>query len=162
MNFYSPFFISHQWCGYLIVNHQHMRYLLAIILYLASASAFAQCTATPAESFENFIPKFAESKPLALSRTIYPTYTLRIDYSFENRKEITSAIRTPVSKIKDETTPTIKQILAKNEMAMEIKDVKSKQATVAVFKPNSDWLLTYHFINRLGCWYLHHIEDHSL
>lgn len=24
------------------------------------------------------------------------------------------------------------------------------------------WLLSYHFTARASCWYLHHIEDHSL
>jgi hypothetical protein len=139
-----------------------MRHLLALVLCLLSAQVLAQCKAAPVESFQEFIAKFSDSKPLATSRTIYPTYTLRHEVGVENGKEVTSAVKTSVSKAKDETTPTIKQILAKNQMAMEIREVKSKQATVAVLKPDTDWLLTYHFINRQGCWYLHHIEDHSL
>ncbi len=139
-----------------------MRYLLALVLCLSSASVLAQCKAAPTESFQEFIPRFADSKPIALSRTIYPTYTLRHQVGIENGKKVTSAIKTSVSKARDESTPTIKQILSKNQMAMEIKELKSKQATLAVFKPDTDWLLTYHFVNRQGCWYLHHIEDHSL
>ncbi len=139
-----------------------MRPLLTLLIFFFSTQGFAQCKSAPAETFQDFLAKFTESKPLAMSRTIYPTYTLRHEVGVENGKEVTSAVKTTVSKTKDETTPTIKQILVKNQMAMNVKDVRKKQATVEVFKADTDWLLTYHFVERQGCWYLHHIEDHSL
>lgn len=144
------------------VSHLSMRLLLTLLLLFSSAQSLAQCKSVTVEPFQDFISKFSESKPLALSRTIYPTYTLRHEYGVENGKEVASAVKTRVSKTQDESTPSIKQILAKNQMAMEVKEVQRKRATVNVFKPDSDWLLTYHFIERQGCWYLHHIEDHSL
>lgn len=139
-----------------------MRPLLALLICFFSVQGFAQCKSITAENFQDFIDEFAASKPLAMSRTIYPTYTLRHEVGVENGKEIVSAVKTTVSKTKDESTPTIKQILVKNQMAMNVKDLRKKQATVEIFKPDTDWLLTYHFVVRQGCWYLHHIEDHSL
>ena len=139
-----------------------VRLLLALSFVFLSAQAFAQCKSVPAEIFQDFIDGFSESKTLAMSRTIYPTYTLRHEAGVENGKEIVSAIKTTVSKADDVATPTITQLLARNQLTMRVKNVGNKQATVEVFKPDTDWLLSYHFVERHGCWFLHHVEDHSL
>jgi hypothetical protein len=139
-----------------------VRHLITLLLFCFAAPVLAQCKSFPTEPFQEFIAKFSESKPFAATRTIYPTYTLRHEFGEVNGKETTCTVKTPVSKTKDEAIPTINQVLARNQMAMEFKELKKRKATVAVFKPDTDWLLTYHFVERQGCWYLHHVEDHSL
>ncbi|MEN6630641.1 MAG: hypothetical protein ABFC42_13475, partial [Sulfuricella sp.] len=101
-------------------------------------------------------------KTFAISRTPYPTTTIRHEYGLEDGKGVDTKIKVKVTKAMDAATPTIEQILQRNSMAFELKSRSSRAAVIEVFKPGTDWLLSFHFVAKGNCWYLDHIEDHSL
>lgn len=139
-----------------------MRLLFIILLFAVSNTSAAPCTSEVTEDFGIFFAKFSEDKSFAVNRTLYPTYIEQHKYGIENGKEAHSSIKTKVTKSTDLATPTITEILRKKNMESKVKSLTIKNAVVEVFKPDTDWLLSYHFMVRGSCWYLHHIEDHSL
>jgi len=139
-----------------------MRLLFALLFLFLSNISAALCNSGVTEDFGIFFAKFSEEKLFAVERTIYPTYTLRNEYGFENGKDAHSVVKTLITKSMDVNTPTINEILRKNSMESKVKSLTVSHAVVDIFKPDTDWLLNYHFEVRGACWYLHHIEDHSL
>lgn len=139
-----------------------MKVLASMLLLALPFTATAQCKATERENFPEFIAKFAEQKSFATARTIYPSYTLRHEYGIEDDKGIDSVIKTPVSKDADAKESTMNEFVRRNGMKLITKSPKGRQAIVEMSKEGTDWLLTYHFIRQGNCWFLHHIEDHSL
>ena len=139
-----------------------MRLLLTFIFLVISNTASALCNSGVDENFGVFFAKFSDEKKFSVNRTLYPTYTLRHEYGEKNGKEVHTTVKTIISKHDDSATPTITEILRRNGMETKIKSKDSTNALVNVYKPDTDWLLSYHFKLRSSCWYLHHIEDHSL
>lgn len=138
-----------------------MKSACALLFLSISAGAIADCT-KPDQSFEDFFAKFSESKNFALDRTIYPTYTLRAIPNLEYGDITVIKVMTTISRKDDLPSPTINAILLQNGMNSEIHAMHHDNVVVKIFKPATDWLLTYEFTKKHGCWYLHHIEDHSL
>lgn len=139
-----------------------MKYLISLVLFVVPLSTLAECKATGRENFAEFFSLFAEQKSFAIARTIYPTYVLRHEYGVEDDKEVHSVVKTPVSKSTDASSPTMNEFALKNGLQLTTQSQKGKASIVRMEKPDSDWLLTYHFVRRGSCWFLHHIEDHSL
>jgi len=139
-----------------------MRLLLTFLFLVISNTSIALCNSGVDENFGIFLAKFSDEKKFSVNRTLYPTYTLRHEYGVENGKEVHSTVKTIITKDDDSATPTIAEILRINSMETKVKSTNSTNAVVNVYKPDTDWLLSYHFKLRGSCWYLHHIEDHSL
>ena len=133
-----------------------------LLIAFVSAS-YAKCEATTKESFVVFFPRFAASKVFATDRTIYPSKTIRHEYGLDSRgKDVDVSVETVVTKKMDARYPSIGEFMKTNSMESKQKSLSSSNAVVDIFKPDSDWLLSYHFQLRGKCWYLYHIEDHSL
>ncbi|MFN4360260.1 MAG: hypothetical protein ACK4F4_06000 [Hylemonella sp.] len=52
--------------------------------------------------------------------------------------------------------------MAGNGLQAKVKSRKKTAVVVEVFKPNTDWLVSWHFRTKSGCWYFWRHEDHSL
>lgn len=124
--------------------------------------AQAECKSAAAEPFERFIGAFTENKAFAVSRTHYPLVSLRHEVSYEEDREILSAVETYISKAKDVGHPSMGAFAHDNAMQLRTSELQKRSATVRMEKPDTDWLLTYHFVRKGPCWYLQRIEDHSL
>lgn len=135
--------------------------VLAIACVMAPALA-GECRSHPTEEFSGFFARFAVQKQFSVSRSLYPSYVIRHDAEAEIEQSGEHTIRTPLSREDDAATPTIDEQVQRNGMQTKIRLLSARQAVIELFKPDTDWLLTYHFENRRGCWYLHHVEDHSL
>lgn len=138
-----------------------MRYLILLSLLLPS-SAFAGCKAGAPEPFAQFIAAFARDKPFAVARTRYPMTILRHETGYEDGKEVHATVTTRVAKTDDAVLPTMEQFARDKGMLLRTSLLRRVSATVRMEKPGTDWLHTYHFARRGGCWYLRRIEDHSL
>jgi hypothetical protein len=139
-----------------------IKYLFSIALLMVPLSSVAACDGVRPETFKEFFHLFAERKSFATNRTIYPTYTLRHQYGVENGKEVDSVEKTVVSKLADAPYPTMNEFALKNGLQLSIQLEKAEEAIIKMEKPYTDFILTYHFVRREKCWFLHHIEDHSL
>lgn len=139
-----------------------MKYLVSLILLGVPLSTPAECKPGGREEFAPFLRLFAEQKPFATIRTIYPTYVLRHEYGVEDNQEVHSIVKTRVSKVADASTPTMNEIAIKNGLQLTTQSQNRTKVIVRMEKPDTDWLLSYHFVRRGNCWFLHHMEDHSL
>lgn len=132
------------------------------LAYITGPTLAGECRSNPPEEFSGFFARFAVQKQFSVSRSLYPSYVIRHDAEAEIDQPGGHTIRTPLSSEDDAATPTIAEQGQRNGMQTKIRQLSSTQAVIELFKPDTDSLLTYHFENRRGCWYLHHVEDHSL
>lgn len=135
---------------------------VAAIVSAAPTAIAGECHSSQPEAFPRFFEQFAADKPFSVSRPVYPGYVVRHDVEAEMENPGAHTVRIPVSREDDAATPTIAEQVRKNGMRTRIRELSSTQAVIELFKPDTDWLLSYHFESRRGCWYLHHVEDHSL
>jgi hypothetical protein len=140
-----------------------MRTISFFVLIAFVSASYAKCEVATKESFDDFFPRFAASKDFATDRTIYPSKTIRHEYGLDSQgKGVDVSVETVVTKKMDAPYPPIGEFMKTNSMESKQKSLSSRHAVVDIYKPNSDWLLSYHFQLKGRCWYLHHIEDHSL
>jgi hypothetical protein len=125
--------------------------------------SFAKCQVTTVERFASFFTQFADGKEFASNRTLYPLKVIRNEYGVDaNGKDEQKKVESMVSKAADASYPTLHVFMQTNSLKSELKTLSSRSAVVEVFKPDTDWLLTYHFQRRGNCWHLQQIENHSL
>jgi hypothetical protein len=123
--------------------------------------AQAECMSNAPEPFGKFINVFARDKAFATSRTRYPISVLRHELGSTNGDEKYDMVDTTVSKAEDAATPTIETIVRNTGLEMSTSMLNKANATVELAKPETDWLVTFHFERKGHCWYLKRIEDHS-
>jgi len=134
--------------------------LVTLLVLLLPASAFAQCDSRRPEPFAAFFETFGRDKAFAVSRTAYPLRMLRY-YEAENAQgfDITSTLIQPAE---DAAEPALAAVAHANSLQLYASSIAARTATVRMEKPDTDWLLTYHFVRKGRCWYLARIEDFSL
>jgi hypothetical protein len=133
-----------------------------ILLFLAfSVNASAKCKTGPIEPFGKFLEVFGENKSFAIERTDYPL--IRIDHDYNDGTQTPPAVnRRLISKNDDAATPPIAVLARENNLELNLISRKKLSAIVQIQKPDTDWMLTYHFVRKGTCWYLTRIEDYSL
>lgn len=136
--------------------------MLLLLLLLLPLTALADCRRHSPEQFDGFVDRFTREKAFALARTLYPTYSLRHEYGHEDGKKVHSTVKTVISKEVDARTPPMDVFARENGLRLRTTRLSKGAASVSMDRPETDWLLSYHFARQGHCWYLHHIEDHSL
>jgi len=133
---------------------------LVLLRLLLPASAFAQCDSRRPEPFAAFFKTFGRDKAFAVSRTAYPLRMLRY-YDAENAQgfNITSTL---IQQAEDAAEPALAAVAHANGLQLYASSIAARTATVRMEKPDTDWLLTYHFVRKGRCWYLDRIENFSL
>ena len=135
--------------------------LLLIASLMLPASALATCRSGAAEPFARFLDTFGRDKAFAVTRTEYPLTLLKHDDSHEEEGG-RATVKTQVSKRDDAGMPPMAVFARENGLELGTRSLEKTQAVVRMEKPDTDWLLTYHFVRKGACWYLRRIEDHSL
>lgn len=130
---------------------------LALLLPLG---AFAQCDSASPEPFAVFLEKFGRDKGFAVTRTAYPL-DLRRHASDENQ-EGPDTVTTRIPQAEDAGKPALSDYARANGLQQSVSSISATAATVKMEKPDTDWMLTYHFERKGYCWRLQRIEDHSL
>jgi hypothetical protein len=141
-----------------------MRALLAAILVLLypTLSIADSCKAADPEEFGSYFSKFMEDHGFSVSRTFFPLKALQWEYGLdENGKDDSAPRRFHISKLEYEKSLSLATSMKKNGLAFKIKGVKTRSAIVEVFKPDTGWLMSYHFIRKGNCWFLDEFQDHS-
>jgi hypothetical protein len=138
-----------------------MNRLLILILTLYASPASAGCDANAKEAFPEFLSRFISGKAYATNRTIYPHVVIRHEYEINRSgygKDLYKEIKTINTKEMDASFPPLADFMKANSMEYRQKTLSSLAATVDIFKPNTDWILSYHFTRIGNCWYLKKVE----
>ncbi|MGA3846516.1 hypothetical protein ACI2UC_23255 [Ralstonia nicotianae] len=113
----------------------------------------------PATNFPQFLHKFSDDKNTQKSFTKYPLkkYQLDFDVAPDPRRVVHNLDRHQIQ------FPVIPSSLerAKQQLKLRIDNVSSSEAKVTLFKPDTDYQISYHF-KKNSCWTLEKIEDWSL
>lgn len=133
-------------------------YLLLVLLL--PLGALAQCRSDGPESFATFIETFGRDKAFAVTRTEYPLTSLR--YSPADNEKGSDVVTTRIGRADDAAAPQLGAIARADGLQLSTSSLTANTATVRMEKPDTDWLLTYHFVRNGLCWYLQRVEDHSL
>ena len=136
----------------------------AVLLCWAPLPLIAgECRAMQPEAFAAFFSRFADEKPFAVTRTIFPLQQVRWEYGVDAKgNDVSTPVRSRVSKVAFSATPSLSAYMQKNGLTSKIKEITTNTAVVAVFKPDTDWLTTYHFSLKGNCWFFHKYQDYSL
>ena len=129
---------------------------------LAPAGAAAQCTSGPDEPFGKFVGAFASDKRFAMARTHYPLPMRRHPKGDGEPAPGATGVETRLRQDEDAQAPPLAGYARANGLQLRVASSDAAQATLRMEKPDTDWLLTYHFIRDGRCWFLVRIEDHSL
>lgn len=135
--------------------------LLLPVLLAATAPAFAGCRVSKPESFQRFLTVFQEDKRFAVERTVYPLRTVTYEETNRDQDEPV-AVERQVSKRADLATPSMAAYARMHALELTTTGLTSHAATVRMLKPDTDWMLSYHFERKGACWYLHRVHNHSL
>lgn len=135
--------------------------MLLLAALMLPASAVANCRSSAAEPFARFVDAFGRDKAFAVTRTEYPLSLLKHGESDEEEGG-RAIVRTRVSKHDDAAMPAMAEFARENGLELSTRSLQKTSAIVRMEKPDTDWLLTYHFVRKGACWYLRRIEDHSL
>jgi hypothetical protein len=141
-----------------------LRILIAIFFCWIPLHLIAgECWSTETEDFTAFFFRFANEKPFAVTRTIFPLKQVRWEDGIDAKGNDDSApIYSSISKVEFSAEPSLSTYMKENGLVANIKQLATNDAVVEVFKPDTDWLTTYHFLLKDNCWFLHEYHDHSL
>lgn len=133
-----------------------------LLTLLAPLGAAAQCASGPDEPFGEFVGVFAHDKVFAMSRTHYPLPMRRYPNGDDDTAQGNTSVDTRLRQGDDAQAPPLASYARANGLQLRVASSDATQATLRMEKPDTDWLLTYHFIRDGRCWFLARIEDHSL
>jgi hypothetical protein len=138
------------------------RTLLGLLIALPLTSQSA-CTPAIPEDFASFLPQFLASRELALSRMRTPLPVIRWDESMVAKSQAqTGKVVRKMGKHEMHPSLPLATYLRQQGLTHKIARQAPEDVTVQIFKPDTDWLLHYHFRLQRGCWQLWQIEDFSL
>jgi hypothetical protein len=132
-------------------------------LTLFPLAGSANCSPGAPEPFARFLPDFLASGNFALSRTAIPLRSVRWEYGIDaegheqEKKTVTQLGRQQISRDK-----SLDDFMRENGLQHKLLKLARDSAEVQIYKPDTDWLLHYHFRLHRGCWQLREVEDFSL
>lgn len=129
-----------------------MRVIFAVLLFAAQGGALAAqppCAPRSPEAFDTFMARFQEDRQFAMERTAVPLEALVFSPGIEVNKGTPSRAYSTLDQIRKE--PLLGDFIRENGMSVDVKRVRSK-VDVQVFKDGTDWMVTYRFRLRRGCW----------
>lgn len=138
-----------------------MRYLLAIIL-LVPLFAGAACSDKGSGAFTAFLATYIDDAQFATQHTAFPLRHIRWEYGTGAQEGQAARKTTRINNMPASGPALLGRFMQDNGLQFKIRHQDRAAATLEVFKPDTDWLLYYHFRWRNSCWYLWQIEDASL
>lgn len=141
----------------------HIHTLAAFLLSAPIAALAVDCSASRPEAFAPFFDRFSSEPAFALSRTVFPLQVLKWEYGLDSGgKDVSAPVKSLLSRDAFAQQSALKNYWADNGLQARIKKVAPAAAAVEVSKDSSDWLVSYRFKIKSGCWYLWQYEDQSL
>jgi hypothetical protein len=137
--------------------------LAVIVVPLCATAAAAGCASQQPEDFNRFLARFMAERPFAVGRTLYPLDVVRheVGLTADGQPEDTR-VRRFVTRQEDAAQPSLRDHIVANALDHKVQRLQRRLAEVDVFKPDTDWLVSYHFRRQGACWFLRRVEDHSL
>lgn len=141
-----------------------IRILAAILVASCSVQAQAEdCKAKVREQFSAFFSRYETDKQFAISRTTFPLRSLKREFGLDEKgRDVPSVIRSSISQAQFSASPALSTYAKENGLSSRIKPPAARSAIVEVFKPDTDWLISYHFQLKGSCWFLSEYQDQSL
>lgn len=140
------------------------RRTFAATLLVAPLATFAlDCSYARPEAFASFFERFGKEPAFAISRTVFPLQFLKWEYGIDSSgKDESAPVKSFLPKESFANWKALNSYMKDNGLQFRFKKVTATVAVVDVFKDSSDWLVSYHFKVKSGCWYLWQYEDQSL
>ena len=133
------------------------------LLLVLPPTGQAACSQDSPEDFAEFLPAFLTSGDFALRRTALPLRSVRWEYGVDAKgRDRTYKTVSLIPKRQIPHDKALSAFMGENEMTHQVFKREREKVEVQIFKPDTDWLLHYHFRRRQGCWQLWQIEDYSL
>lgn len=127
------------------------------------AALAVECSASRPEAFAPIL------RPLLLGARVrpephgFPLQVLKWEYGPDpSGKDASAPVKSLLSKDAFAQQSALKNYWADNGLQARIKEMAPAAAAVKVSKDSSDWLVSYRFKIKSGCWYLWQYEDQSL
>lgn len=137
--------------------------LIAVSLITSVAANAIECSPTSPEPFTPFLERFSTELKFAERRVVLPLLVLRWEYGVSEKGQDESApVKSFLAKKEYLTWPTLDSYIKSNNLKSVIDNQTRMTAVLKVFKPDTDWLMLYHFKLRHGCWFFWQYEDQSL
>ena len=146
------------------VSPRMIRRFLLAMPFLASSWAFAaECSSRSPEAFNEFLARFSREQVFAVERTVFPLRILKWAYGLDEQgKDASSPVKSTLSREVDRQWPTREAHIRGQGLNQRVVSRSANAVIIEIFKEGSDWLTSYHFKNKAGCWYLWQFEDKSL
>lgn len=144
------------------MNHPHWLAALLMPLLVVPAVVQAQCTAAADEPFARFFDTFSGDKAFAMTRTVYPLILLLHPMADDDEVLGNQIVEKRLARDDDARMEALAPYARDNGLQLSTASLSRTEATVRMEKPDTDWLLTYHFVREGRCWTLRRIEDHSM
>lgn len=143
---------------------RRMHFLAALLMPLpcVTAGAQARCTLTADEPFVRFFDAFSRDKAFAMTRTVYPLVLLLHPMADDDEVLGNQIVEKRLAQGDDARMEALAPYARDNGLQLSTASLSRTEATVRMEKPDTDWLLTYHFVREGRCWTLRRIEDHSM
>jgi hypothetical protein len=137
---------------------------VVFLLGLSTGSATGlACSSTQSEPFDGFFQRFSSDRTFALERTVLPLQMWQWEYGVDaNGKDDSAPKKSLLARNDYLKWPVLKEHMTQNGLQSKVKSRKKTATVVEVFKPDTDWLVSWHFRAQSGCWYFWRHEDHSL
>ena len=136
---------------------QRWPFIVVASLLALSAPACA-CSKAQPEVFGNFMAQFIMSMDFALTRASFPLPASRLDMH-AGPEPIVKPYRLTREAFK--TAGTIGAQEKRDGLKTRQHAVGPRSAELHVHKPDTGWLVVYHFHLRNNCWHLRRMEDQS-
>jgi hypothetical protein len=141
----------------------HRFAILLSLMFYSALSAGSVCEPVAPEDFLEFFSRFSDDRQFAINRTIFPLRALKWEFGIDaNGKDESAPVRSRIPKAQYASGPSLSVYMKENGLTSKIKSATSRSAIVEVFKDDSDWLTTRHFVRKRNCWFLYEYQDHSL
>jgi hypothetical protein len=140
-----------------------MKPIVFFLLCISISAQAGECSPGKPEPFNSFVQRFAYEPEFAIRRTVFPLRILKWQYGMdENGKDVSAPERWQITQADFAGWPSLASAMQENGLASRIAVKTGTRAVLEVFRPNTDWLLQFHFRIRNGCWLFWQYEDRSL
>ena len=127
------------------------------------ASLAIVCSSSRPEAFAAFFERFSVEPAFAINRTVFPLQVLKWEYGVDNSgKDESAPVKSSLAKDSFAKWKSLNSYMKDNGLQARVKKVTAIAAVVDIFKDSSDWLVSYHFKVKSGCWYLWQYEEQSV
>ena len=136
----------------------HSATLIALAMLLLAVRPVAACQRTQPEPFAEFLSQFTHSMDFAIARTTFPLRATKLDMQ-ATPEPTAKPVRITRTAFKERGT--ISTQLRQDGLKLRQSELGGKDMQVQVYKPDTGWLVVYHFRLHQNCWQLTRLSDES-